>query len=154
MDGQTVKSLDTPTGKVAVTIDRTGNIDVNYMGDNTALGEGVDMRYVVGQADEMTKVKPFDEFEAVESIPEGKAYGPDDYEIEMGENVTDNVGNLFSDTTELAELGGQKTLTKDIVETVKRKKVLKQMNDDASQFVTDVQGDFVQFDDIDPNIPD
>jgi len=154
MDGQTVKSLDTPTGKVDVTIDRTGNIDVNYMGDNTALGEGVDMRYVVGQADEMTKVKPFDEFEAVESIPEGKAYGPDDYEIEMGENVTDNVGNLFSDTTELAELGGQKTLTKDIVETVKRKKVLKQMNDDASKFVTDVQGDFVQFDDIDPNIPD
>ena len=71
MDGQTVKSLDTPTGKVDVTIDRTGNIDVNYMGDNTALGEGVDMRYVVGQADEMTKVKPFDEFEAVESIPEG-----------------------------------------------------------------------------------
>ena len=72
-----------------------------------------------------TKVKPFDEFEAVESIPEGKAYGPDDYEIEMGENVTDNVGNLFSDTTELAELGGQKTLTKDIVETVKKKKNIK-----------------------------
>ena len=70
MDGQTVKSLDTPTGKVDVTIDRTGNIDVNYMGDNTAMGEGVDMRYVVGQADEGTKgVKPADEFEAVESIP-------------------------------------------------------------------------------------
>jgi len=154
MDGQTVKSLDTPTGKVDVTIDRTGNIDVNYMGDNTALGEGVNMRYVVGQADEMTKVKPFDEFEAIENIPEGKAYGADDYEIEMGENVTDNVGSLFSDTTELAELGGQKTLTKDIVETVKKKKVLKQMENNPSDFVTDVQGDFIQFDDIDPNIPD
>ena len=71
MDGQVVKSLDTPTGKVDVTIDRTGNIDVNYMGDNTAMGEGVDMRYVVGQADEGTKgVKPFDEFEAVETIPQ------------------------------------------------------------------------------------
>ena len=113
------------------------------MGENTAMGEGVDMRYVVGQADETTKAKPFDEFEAVESIPEGKAYGPDDYEIEMGENVTDNVGNLFSDTTELAELGGQKTLTKDIVETVKKKKVLKQMEDNPADFITDVQGDFV-----------
>jgi hypothetical protein len=122
MDGQTVKSLDTPTGKVDVTIDRMGNIDVNYMGDNTALGEGVDMRYVVGQADEMTKVKPFDEFEAVETIPEGKAYGPDDYEIEMGENVTDNVKNLYSDTSELAELGGEKRLHKDISVTLKRKK--------------------------------
>ena len=152
MDGQTVKSLDTPTGKVDVTIDRTGNIDVNYMGDNTALGESVNMRYVPGVADEGTKgVKPADEFEAVESIPEGKAYGPDDYEIEMGENVTDNVGNLFSDTTELAELGGQKTLTKDIVETVKRKKILKQMENDPSDFVTDTQGDFVQFDDINPD---
>jgi len=102
----------------------------------------------------MTKVKPFDEFEAIENIPEGKAYGADDYEIEMGENVTDNVGSLFSDTTELAELGGQKTLTKDIVETVKKKKVLKQMENNPSDFVTDVQGDFIQFDDIDPNIPD
>ena len=38
MDGQTVKSLDTPTGKVDVTIDRTGNIDVNYMGDKHCNG--------------------------------------------------------------------------------------------------------------------
>ena len=47
-----LKSLDTPTGKVDVTIDRTGNIDVNTWVITLHLGEGVDMRYVVGQADE------------------------------------------------------------------------------------------------------
>ena len=69
------------------------------MGENTAMGEGVDMRYVVGQADETTKgVKPFDEFEAVETIPEGQMTGPDDYNVEFGENATGEVKNLFSDT--------------------------------------------------------
>ena len=154
VDGQVVKSLDTPTGKVDVYYDtRSGQVEIDYIGGNTALGESVNMRYTPGIADEGTGAggRPADEFEASEAIPEGKAYGPDDYEIEMGENVTDNVGNLFSDTTELAELGGQKTLTKDIVETVKRKKVLKQMENDPSDFVTDTQGDFIQFDDINPD---
>ena len=147
-DGQVVKSLDTPTGKVDVYYDtRTGEIDIDYIGGNTALGESVNMRYVPGVADEGTKgVKPMDEFEANEAIPEGRgySYGDEyDYSIDVGENTTDNVKNLFSDTTELAELGGQKTLTKDIVETVKKKKVLKQMEDNPADFITDVQGDFV-----------
>ena len=148
MDGQVVKSLDTPTGKVDVYYNtRTGEVDVDYIGGNTALGESVQMRYTPGIADEGTKgVKPADEFEATEAIPEGRgySYGDDyDYSIDVGENTTDNVKNLFSDTTELAELGGQKTLTKDIVETVKKKKVLKQMQDNPTDFITDVQGDYV-----------
>ena len=67
-DGQVVKSLDTPTGKVDVYYDtRTGEVDVDYIGGNTALGESVNMRYTPGIADEGTKgVKPADEFEAVE----------------------------------------------------------------------------------------
>jgi hypothetical protein len=45
-DGQIVKSLDTPTGKVDVTYDtRTGAVDVDYMGGDTAMGEGLQMRY-------------------------------------------------------------------------------------------------------------
>jgi hypothetical protein len=143
-DAQEVKRLDTPTGQVDVYYDvRTGEVEIDYIGGNTALGESVNMRYTPGIADEGTKGKPADEFSATESIPEGRQTGPDDFNIEMGENTTDNVKNLFSDTTELAELGGQKTLTKDIVETVKKKKVLKQMENDSAQFVTDVQGDFV-----------
>ncbi len=154
MDGQTVKSLDTPTGKVDVTIDRTGNIDVNYMGDNTAMGEGVDMRYIVGQADEMTKVKPFDEFEAVENIPEGQMSSPNDYNVEFAENATSDVKNLYSDTSELAELGGQKPLIKDISTTIKKKQTLKKMNENPDQFASDnLRDDFpnYDYDDVDPN---
>ena len=80
------------------------------------------------------------------TIPEGRgySYGDDyDFSIEMGENTVDNVKGLYSDTSELAELGGQKTLTKDIVETVKKKKILKQMEEKPGDFIADVQGDFV-----------
>ena len=154
MDGQTVKSLDTPTGKVDVTIDRTGNVDVNYQGSNTAMGEGVDMRYVVNEGDELTRGKPMDEFEAVETIPEGRMTGPDDYNVEFGENVTDNIGTLYSDTSELAELGGQKPLIKNISETIKKKKVLKQMNENPDKFASDnLRDDFPDYDygDINPD---
>ena len=61
----------------------------------------------------------------------------------MGENTVENVKNLYSDTSELAELGGQKPLIKDISESIKKKKVLKQMEEDSAQFITDVQGDYV-----------
>jgi hypothetical protein len=104
------------------------------------------MRYTPGIADEGTKVKPPDEFEATEAIPEGRgySYGDDyDYSIDMGENTVGDVKGLYSDTTELAELGGQKPLIKDISETIKKKKVLKQMDKDPAQFITDVQGDYV-----------
>jgi len=124
------------------------------MGDNTALSEGVDMRYVVGQADEMTKVKPFDEFEAVENIPEGQMSSPNDYNVEFAENATDNVKNLYSDTSELAELGGQKPLIKDISESIKKKQTLKKMNENPDQFASDnLRDDFpnYDYDDVNPD---
>ena len=143
MDGQIVKSLDTPTGKVEVNYDtRSGNVDVNYSGENTAMGEGVDMRYTVNQADEATKVKPGDEFEAVESIPEGRMTGPDDYNVEFGENATGEVKNLFSDVSELQELGGDPRLINDISVTLQKKKTLKRMNDNPTEFANDNLPDY------------
>jgi hypothetical protein len=142
-DAQTVKRLDTPTGQVDVYYDvRTGEVEIDYIGGNTALGESVNMRYTPGIADEGTKGKPADEFSATESIPEGRQTGPDDYSIEIGENTTDEVKNLFSDTSELAELGGKKELINDISVTLQKKKKLKQMQENPSDFVTDVQGDY------------
>ncbi len=155
MDGQVVKSLDTPTGKVEVNYDtRSGSVDVNYSGENTALGEGVDMRYTVNQADEATKVKPGDDFEAVESIPEGQMSSPNDYNVEFAENATSDVKSLYSDTSELAELGGQKPLIKDISNTIKKKQTLKKMNDNPDQFASDnLSDDFpnYDYDDVNPN---
>ena len=148
IDGQTVKRLETPNGKVDVYHnERTGEIDVDYIGSGTALDEGVQMNYKPGLslADEGNP-KPPDEFMATENIPEGRAYpfGDDvDYSIDVGENTVSKIDDLFSDTSELKELGGEKILIKDIAESIKKKKILKQMKDDSSQFITDVQGDYV-----------
>jgi len=142
-DAQEVKRLDTPTGQVDVYYDvRSGEVEIDYIGGNTALGESVNMRYTPGIGDEMTKGKPMDEFEATEVIPEGRQTGPDDYNIEIGENTVENVKGLYSDTSELAELGGEKLLIKDISESIKKKRKLKQMDENPTDFVTDVQGDY------------
>ena len=53
---------------------------------------------------------------------------------EMGENVTTDVKGLYSDTSELAELGGQKPLIKDISTTIKKKQTLKKMNENPDEF--------------------
>ena len=144
VDGQVVKSLDTPTGKVDVYYDtRTGQVDIDYIGGNTALGESVNMRYVPGVADEGTKgVKPKDEFEAVETIPEGRMYSPDDYQVELGENAVSEVKDLYSDVSELQKLGGDKTLINDISVTLQKKKVLKKMNENPDQFASDNLPDY------------
>jgi len=144
-DAQVVKSLDTPTGNVDVYYDvRTGEVEIDYIGGNTALGESVNMRYTPGIADEGTKGKPADTFEATESIPEYQGGNPlDGPSLEIGENTTDNVKNLFSDVSELQALGGKKELINDISITLKKKKVLKKMQDNPGDFATDVQGDYV-----------
>jgi hypothetical protein len=149
-DGQVVKSLDTPTGKVDVYYDtRTGEIDIDYIGGNTALGESVNMRYVPGVADEGTKgVKPMDEFEANEAIPQLDSssgnFSGSHQTAEMGENVTSDVKGLYSDTSELAELGGQKPLIKDISESIKKKKVLKKMNEDPDEFAMENASEYYE----------
>jgi len=144
IDGQTVKRLETPNGKVDVYHnERTGEIDVDYIGSGTALDEGVQMNYKPGLslADEGNP-RPADEFMATENIPEGQVVGPDDYEIGLGENTVSKIDDLFSDTSELKELGGEKILINDISQTLKKKQKLKQMKDNPSDFVTDVQGDY------------
>ena len=142
-DAQTVKRLDTPTGQVDVYYDvRTGEVEIDYIGGNTALGESVNMRYTPGIADEGTKGKPADTFEATEAIPEGRMSGPDDYNVELGENTVDNVEGLYSDTSELAELGGEKLLIKDISKTIKKKKTLKKMNENPDEFASDNLPDY------------
>ena len=146
-DGQIVKSLDTPTGKVDVYYDnKTGALDLDYAGTNTSMGEAVNMRYTPGEAIEtgVAKGTKTDEvFEATESIPEfqGGNYmdGPD---LDFGENMTSNIDDLYSDTSELATLGGEKLLVKDISNTLKKKKVLKEMDNNPDQFASDNLPDY------------
>ena len=52
-----------------------------------------------------------DEFEAVETIPEGRMTGPDDYNVEFGENATDRSKKfIFRYVSELQTLGGDRTI--------------------------------------------
>jgi len=141
-DGQIVKSLDTPTGKVDVYYDnKTGALDLDYAGTNTSMGEAVNMRYTPGEAIEtgVAKGTKTDEvFEATESIPEfrGNAWDKRDRDLDFGENVSNSktLDDLYSDTSELSELGGEKLLIKDIAKTFKKKKELKLMNDNPEEF--------------------
>ena len=101
------------------------------------------MRYVPGVADEGTKgVKPADEFEASEAIPEGRMTGPDDYSVELGENTVSEVKDLYSDVSELQALGGDKRLINDISVTLQKKKVLKKMNENPTEFANDNLPDY------------
>jgi len=147
-DGQIVKSLDTPTGKVDVYYDnKTGSVDLEYAGANTSMNEAVSMRYTPGVADEVTKgVKPADEFQASEVIPEfrGNAWDKRDRDLDAGENISNSktLDDLYSNTSELAELSGEKLLIKDIAKTIKKKKFLKEMENDPSQFAMENLPDY------------
>jgi hypothetical protein len=146
IDGQTVKSLDTPHGKVDVYYnERSGEIDVEYISEShAALGDSVHLNYKPGMsmADESTKGIPPDEFMASESIPEGRMSSPDDYNVELGENTVDEVGGLFSDTSELEKLGGQDINMREILKNIEKKKKLKKMRDNPDQFASDNLPDY------------
>ncbi len=139
------KVMDTPSGKVDVVYKLdTGEVELSFIGDKTALGEQVDLVYKPGLVDETTKgKKPPDQFIASESVPESHVTGPDDWSIDMGVNQTENVGDLTSDLTELKTFAtGEKATIKEIVEGIKKKKVRETMDKDPGQYLTDVHGDY------------
>ena len=145
VDGQVVKRIDTPNGQVDVYHNqRSGEIDVEYASEShAALGDSVHLNYKPGMsmADENVPNPP-DEFMASESIPEGRMSGPDDYNVELGENTVDEVGGLFSDTSELEKLGGENINMREILKNIEKKKKLKQMNENPDEFASDNLPDY------------
>ena len=124
----------------------TGEIRIEYNSvDN--MGEApVDLVYKPGIADEASQ--PADQFYAVESVPEGRAVGPDDFDIEDAENLTDNIADLNSDVSKLRLFAtGDKGTTKEILESIKKRKRARDIteNKDGAQsdFITERQGDYV-----------
>ena len=102
--------MNTPSGKVDVVYKMdTGEVELSFVGKNTALGEQVDLVYKPGKgmADEATKGTPRDEFIASETVPEshvtgGSKWGDDaDWSIDIGSNEASNVQDLASDLSEL-----------------------------------------------------
>jgi hypothetical protein len=142
------KVMDTPSGKVDVVYKLdSGEVELSFVGKDTALGEKVDLVYKPGQADEMTKgAKPADEFTAYESVPEGNvsSFGEDvDFTIDVGVKEADNVGELASDLSELKTLAtGEKQTINEIVEGIKKKKTRAKMEGSGIDYITETQGDY------------
>ena len=99
----------------------------------------VSLEYKPGIADEGTKGKPPDTFQAVENDYANYMDGPDDYVTEVTDNTVTDTKNLTADLTKvkLYAKGQKKPTLKEFVESRKRKEALKQAEENPSQYAAD-----------------
>jgi len=122
-----------------------GTVRVEYNSVDNMSEAPVNLTFKPGMADETTKVKPADTFQADEIVPESRVVGPDDFEIEEAVDEFDNVVDLNSDVSKLKEFAGEKLTTKEIVEGINKRKRSKAITEDSSEaadFMTSRQGDY------------
>ena len=124
----------------------TGQIRIEYnSADN--MGEApVDLVYKPGIADE-AQGQSVDEFFAVESVPESRMVGPDDFDVEDVENVTENIADLNSDVSKLRLFAtGDKGTTKEILDSIQKRRRARNIteNKDGAQadFMASRQGEY------------
>ena len=88
---------------------------------------------------------PAAQFTTAESGPVGKAYGPDDYEIDVDEVGGTSIRDLDSDVSKLKEYAtGKKPTMKEFIQNKKRQDRAKQISEDPeaqSDAVIRRQGD-------------
>ena len=150
----TVKLTDEPkSGYVSAQNDQVtvyrdlddGTVRVEYNSVDNMSEAPVNLTFKPGMADEATKGKPADTFQADEIVPESRMVGPDDFEIEEAVDEFDNVVDLNSDVSKLKEFAGEKLTTKEIVEGINKRKRSKAITEDrgeAADFMTSRQGDY------------
>jgi hypothetical protein len=130
-----------------------GAVKVEYRNPENVYGDPVQMQYKKPLPDEGDP-NPMAEFDTAESGPVGRAFGPDDYEIEIDELGGTSISDLTSDVSKLKQYAtGKKPTLKEIVQIKKRKdkaKAISEGGEDEMQAVIDRQGEYIQFDDIDP----
>ena len=134
-----------------------GTIRVEYESDANVYGDPVQLQYKKPLPDERAP-NPAAEFTTAESGPVGRSIGPDDYEIELDEVGGSSIRDLDSDVSKLKEYAtGQKPTMKEIVQNMKRRdkaSAISKGGQAESDAVIRRQGDYVQFEDIDPEQPD
>jgi hypothetical protein len=132
-----------------------GAVKVEYRNPENVYGDPVQMQYKKPLPDEDMPRGGAAEFDTAESGPVGRAFGPDDYEIEIDELGGTSISDLTSDVSKLKQYAtGKKPTLKEIVQIKKRKdkaKAISEGGEDEMQAVIDRQGEYVQFDDIDPD---
>ena len=132
-----------------------GTVRVEYESDANVYGDPVQLQYKKPLPDERAP-NPAAEFTTAESGPVGRSIGPDDYEIELDEVGGRSIRDLDSDVSKLKEFAtGQKPTMKEIVQNMKRRdkaSAISQGGQAESDAVIRRQGDYVQFEDIDPEV--
>ena len=125
---------DLDTGTVRVDIDDPFR---NVQGDQ---GDAiVSLEFKPGQIDEATKGKPADEFTAVENDYANYMDGPDDYVTEVVDNTVTDTKDLTSDLTKvkLYAKDQKKPTIKEMMIEKNRKEMLKQAEENPSQYAAD-----------------
>ena len=135
-----------------------GVVRVEYESVENMYGDPVSMQYKKSLPDEDMPKGGAPEFTTAESGPVGRAFGPDDYEIEIDELGGTSISDLTSDVSKLKEYAtGKKPTLKEFIQSKKRKdkaKAVSEGGENEMQEVIDRQGEFIQFDDINPDPPD
>jgi hypothetical protein len=131
-----------------------GEIRVTYYSDKNMGAGDVELIYKPGQADEMTKGKPPDTFQAAEAEPRVTNY---DGDIEYdGENLVNSIDDLYSDTNKLKQFAtNQKPTMKEFIESKKKQEIVEEVNSSdvgANEYLSNKYGDPIyQEPDIDPD---
>jgi len=96
-----------------------------------------------GQADETTKGTPADEFSFTENDMRNYMDGPDDYTTEFVENTVDKMSDLTSDLGKIKSYAtGKGPTMKQIVESKKRKDMVKFAEENPSEYAANRGPDF------------
>ena len=150
-----MKKLDKDTTvKVTQDLDN-GAIRVEYDSPDNVYGDPVQLQYKKSLPDEGNP-RASAEFDVAESGPVGRSRGPDDYEIELDEVGGTSIKDLTSDVSKLKEYAvGKKLTLKEFVQSKKRKDKAARISEGGESEMDEVikrQGEFIQFEDIDPNM--
>jgi len=96
------------------------------------------LRFKKGKADETTKGKPPDEFDATEADMRNYMDGPDDYTTEFVDNTVTDVKDLTSDLTKIKSYAtGKKPTMKELVESKKRREAVKYAEERPAEYAAD-----------------
>ena len=96
------------------------------------------LRFKKGKADETTKGKLPDEFDATEADMRNYMDGPDDYTTEFVDNTVTDVKDLTSDLTKIKSYAtGKKPTMKELVESKKRREAVKYAEERPAEYAAD-----------------
>jgi hypothetical protein len=139
IEREIVKRVDIEDATVDVHYNTaTNDVRVEIVGGKNALDEPLQMDYKAPEIIEETGKKTKGRFSAVESKPQPIQIGADDFDIETGENVTDVLDDLLSETDYLEGFATGKIRTpKEIARAKKRTMHRENMKKNPTDYVVD-----------------